>query len=146
MERSNLPRRSQPHLLVESVLELREEVGFYLSFQDEEVFQGLDLPQEEGDSSPAIALLWLSLKFQTLLTSLRHPQHQKQFLSILAGRQSCIPPDQCTLQGKHPHQPLSLDQEEDLEYLPILPQLPIHPVHLKLHPVSGQHLLLPHRH
>ena len=55
-ERSNLPRRSQPHLLVESVLELREEVGFYLSFQDEEVFQGLDLPQEVGDGSPAIAI------------------------------------------------------------------------------------------
>ena len=56
MEQSNPPRRSQPHLLAESVLELREEVGFYLSFQDEEVFQGLDLPQEEGDGSPAITI------------------------------------------------------------------------------------------
>ena len=43
--------------MAESVLELREEVGFYLSFQDEEVFQGLDLPQEEGDGSPAIAIM-----------------------------------------------------------------------------------------
>ena len=56
VERSNLPRRSQPRLLAESVLELREEVGFYLSFQDREVFQGLDLPQEEGDGSPAITI------------------------------------------------------------------------------------------
>ena len=56
VEQSNLPRRSQPCLLMESVLELREEVGFYLSFQDEEVFQGLDLPQEEGDGSPAITI------------------------------------------------------------------------------------------
>ena len=57
VEQSNLPRRSQPCLLVESVLKLREEVGFYLSFQDKEVFQGLDLPQEKGDSSPAIAVM-----------------------------------------------------------------------------------------
>ena len=57
VERSNPPRRSQPCLLAESVLEHREEVGFYLSFQDEEVFQGLDLPQVEGDSSPAIAIM-----------------------------------------------------------------------------------------
>ena len=87
---------------------------------------------------------WLSLKFWTLLMSLRHLQHQKQFLSILAGRQSCIPPNQCAQQGKHPHQPLSLDQEEDLEYLPIPPQSPVHPVCLKL--CHHQHLLLPHGH
>ena len=42
---------------MESVLELREEFGFYLSFQDEEVFQGLDLPQEEGDGSPTITVM-----------------------------------------------------------------------------------------
>ena len=42
--------------MAESVLELREEVGFYLSFQDKEVFQGLDLTQEEGDGSPTIAV------------------------------------------------------------------------------------------
>ena len=31
------------------MIELREEVGFYLSFMDEEVFQGVDLPEEDGD-------------------------------------------------------------------------------------------------
>ena len=56
-EQSNPLRRSQPRLLAESVLDLREEVGFYLSFQDKEVFQGLDLPQVEGDGSPTIAIM-----------------------------------------------------------------------------------------
>ena len=50
--------------------------------------------------------LRLSLKFWTLLMSLRHLQHRKQFLSILAGRQSCIPPDQCMLQGNTPPTPV----------------------------------------
>ena len=53
-ERSDLQKRGQPCLLAESVVELREEIGFYLVFQDEEVFQGLDLPEEEG-SPPVIA-------------------------------------------------------------------------------------------
>ena len=33
--------------------ELRREVGFYLSFTDEEVFQGVDLPEEEGSKPSA---------------------------------------------------------------------------------------------
>ena len=47
-ERSDLQKQCQPCLLAESVVELREEIGFYLVFQDEEVFRGLDLPKEEG--------------------------------------------------------------------------------------------------
>ena len=47
-------KRGQPCLLAESVVELREEIRFYLAFQDEEVFWGLDLPEEEG-SPPIIA-------------------------------------------------------------------------------------------
>ena len=56
-EQNNLPRRDQPCLLAESVAKLRREVGFYLSFTDEEVFQGVDLPKEEGGkpSAPATA-------------------------------------------------------------------------------------------
>ena len=46
-------KRGQPCLLAESVVELREEIGFYLAFQDEEVFQGLDLPKEE-DAHPVV--------------------------------------------------------------------------------------------
>ena len=56
VEQSNPPRKDQPCLLADSVVELREEVRFYLSFQDEEVFWGLDLPKEEGDGPPAIAI------------------------------------------------------------------------------------------
>ena len=53
MEENNLPKRDQPHLLVESIVELRREVGFYLSFTDEEVFQEVELPQEERSSLSA---------------------------------------------------------------------------------------------
>ena len=56
-EQNKPPRRDQPCLLAESVAELRKEVGFYLSFTDKEVFQGIDLPKEEGSnpSAPATA-------------------------------------------------------------------------------------------
>ena len=50
MEQNNPPKRDQPCLLVESIAELRREVGFYLSFKDEEVFWGIDLPKEEGNN------------------------------------------------------------------------------------------------
>ena len=40
------PKRNKRHLLVESIMELRREVKFYLSFTDEEVFRGVDLPKE----------------------------------------------------------------------------------------------------
>ena len=36
----------RPHLLAESVKELREELRCYLSFSDEEVFKGMALPEE----------------------------------------------------------------------------------------------------
>ena len=49
-EENNPPKRDQPCLLVESIVELRREVGFYLSFTDEEVFRGVELPQEERSS------------------------------------------------------------------------------------------------
>ena len=37
-KQNNLPTGGEPHLLVKSVLELREEVKWYLSFTDDEVF------------------------------------------------------------------------------------------------------------
>ena len=57
MEQNNPPRRDQPHLLVESIAELRKEVGFYLSFMDKEVFGGIDLPKEEGSNPSAPATI-----------------------------------------------------------------------------------------
>ena len=50
-EQNNPPARGEPHLLVRSVLELREEVKWYLSFTNEEVFWGVALPKEEGEES-----------------------------------------------------------------------------------------------
>ena len=50
-EQNNLLRGGEPHLLARSILELREEVKWYLSFTNEEVFWGMALPEEEeGDS------------------------------------------------------------------------------------------------
>ena len=51
VEQNNLPKRDQPCLLVESIAELRREVGFYLSFMYKEVFQGIDFPKKEGSNA-----------------------------------------------------------------------------------------------
>ena len=51
VEQDNLLARGEPHLLVRSVLELREEVRWYLCFTDEEVFWGMALPKEEEEES-----------------------------------------------------------------------------------------------
>ena len=51
-EQNNLPTRGEPHLLVRSVLELREEVWWYLSFTNKEIFKGVALPEEEEEESP----------------------------------------------------------------------------------------------
>ena len=50
-EQNNPPARGEPHLLARSVLELREEVRWYLSFTDEEVFRGVAPPKEEEEES-----------------------------------------------------------------------------------------------
>ena len=52
VEWKNPPKKDQPCPLAESIAELRREVGFYLSFTDEEVFWGVDLPEEE-ENKPA---------------------------------------------------------------------------------------------
>ena len=52
VEQNNLPAGGEPCLLVRSVLELREEVKWYLSFTDEEVFWGVALPEGEEKESP----------------------------------------------------------------------------------------------
>ena len=51
-EENNPPAGGGPRLLAESVLELREEVKWYLSFTDEEVFWGVALPEKEEEDSP----------------------------------------------------------------------------------------------
>ena len=46
VEKTNLPTQGQPHLLVGSVLELREEIKCYVSFPDEAIFSSMALPEE----------------------------------------------------------------------------------------------------
>ena len=52
-EQKNPPKKDQPCPLAESVAKLRREVGFYLSFTDEEVFWGVDLPEKEENKPKA---------------------------------------------------------------------------------------------
>ena len=52
VEQNNPPKKGQSCLLAESMAELRRKVGFYLSFTDEEVFWGIDLPGEEESDPP----------------------------------------------------------------------------------------------
>ena len=52
-EQRNLPKKDQPCPLAESVAKLRREVGLYLSFMDEEVFWGVDLPEKEENKPSA---------------------------------------------------------------------------------------------
>ena len=57
-EQNDLPTGGEPHLLVESVLELREEVKWYLTFTDEEVFWGvaiLEADEEKSSTTPSPA-------------------------------------------------------------------------------------------
>ena len=51
-EQNNPPTMGESRLLAESVQELREEVRWYLSFTDKEVFKGVALPEEEEEESP----------------------------------------------------------------------------------------------
>ena len=48
----DLPAGRKPHLLAKSMEELREEVKWYLSFSNEEVFKGVALPEGEDDQNP----------------------------------------------------------------------------------------------
>ena len=52
-EQNDLPTGGKPHLLAESVLELRKEVRWYLTFTNEEVFWGVTVPEVEDESLAA---------------------------------------------------------------------------------------------
>ena len=47
--------RGEPHLLAESILKLRKEVRWYLTFTDKDVFQGVAVPEAEDipESTPS---------------------------------------------------------------------------------------------
>ena len=55
-EQNDPPTGGEPHLLVKSVSELREEVNWYLTFTDEEVFWGiaiLEVYEEKSSTTPS---------------------------------------------------------------------------------------------
>ena len=52
VEQNNPPAGGEPHLLAKSILGLREEVKWYLSFTNKEVFWGVALPEKEEEDSP----------------------------------------------------------------------------------------------
>ena len=45
VEQNDPPSGGEPHLLAEGILELREEVKWYLTFTNEEVFHGVAIPR-----------------------------------------------------------------------------------------------------
>ena len=51
VEQNDLPTGGEPCLLAKGILELREEVKWYLTFTDEEVFRGVAIPEEYEEKS-----------------------------------------------------------------------------------------------
>ena len=52
VEKANPPTQGQPHLLAGSVMELREEMKSYISFTDEDIFDGMALLEESPITQP----------------------------------------------------------------------------------------------
>ena len=100
-EQSDPQKRCQPCLLAESVVELREEIGFYLMFQDEEVFWGLDLPEEE-DVHPVIAAA--AITEMEDITDIPEASPALQVASKYAGWEMVL----------HPSQPVHITREMPL--------------------------------
>ena len=100
------PAGGGPHLLAESMKELREEVKWYLSFSDEEVFWGVALPKKEEDQS-----------LKTLSADIpRHPVYQSQprrgeTQSFWGRKKFCIHPNQLWLLGRSLNHPRPQGQE-----------------------------------
>ena len=102
-KQNSLLVRGKPHLLVESVLELRKEVDFYLSFTDEEVFQGVVLPKEEGEGRP--------LNPRIADTPVEHcmfkPMPEEKVLQY-AGREKVLHPSQPMVAAGETPQPMRM--------------------------------------
>ena len=52
VEKANLPTQGQPCLLAGSIVELREEMKWYVYYTDEDVFSGMALPEESPVTQP----------------------------------------------------------------------------------------------
>ena len=99
VKQNSLPAGGEPHLLAKSMLELREEVKWYLSFTDEEVFWGLPSPRKKRrrvqrpfplQTSPKHPMCW------------SHPQ-KREPQSFWDGRRYYTHPNQWWLLGRSPN-------------------------------------------
>ena len=99
-EENNLPAGGGPQLLVENVLELREE-KWYLSFTNEEVFWGVALPEKEEEESPKTLSATDIPKAHCVL----EPAPEKRAQSFWGGRKYYTHPNQWWLLGRSPNHP-----------------------------------------
>ena len=98
--------RGKPELLAESVMELREEVKWYLSFTNEEVFQGVVLPEEEEDESLK------TLSTDVPKAPICQSQHPKGGAQSFWGQRKCYTcPNQWWPQGRSLNLPRLQSQE-----------------------------------
>ena len=127
VEEIDLPAGGRPHLLPKSVKELREEVKCYLSFPDEEVFQGVALPKKEDDQSletpPA------NVPKTPCATD---PAMERISPKFLGWEKFCIPPDQWWPLERSPNHPRPKVQELDQFSSPGLDQQSLQPLYQRL--------------
>ena len=95
VEENNLPAGGGPRLLAESVLELREEVKWYLSFTNEEVFWGVAFPKKEEEESP---------KTLSAADHVPEPAPEKRAPNFL-GWEKVLHPSQPVVAAGEMHQP-----------------------------------------
>ena len=101
-EQNNPPAGGEPRLLAKSIQELREEVRWYLSFTNEEVFQGVALlEREEEEENPRASAVTTVPKVPHVL----EPPPEERAPKFWDGRKCCIHPNQWWLLGISPNQP-----------------------------------------
>ena len=108
-EQNDLPTGGKPHLLVESVLELREEVTWYLTFTDEEVFRGVAVPEAEEEKS----LTTSSPTDIPKMPPVPELQPKERTLKFMGEDKVLHPSWPVIATEETPSQPRPQDQEED---------------------------------
>ena len=101
VEQNNPPAEGEPHLLARSVLELREEVKWYLSFTDKEVFSGWLCPRKKKRIVPRPLVPLTSPRHTACLSECWRGEPQSSW----DGRRCCSHPNQWWLPGTSLNQP-----------------------------------------
>ena len=125
-KQNNLPKRNKRCLLAESIMELRREVEFYLSFTDEEVFRGVDLPKIE-ESCPMTPATTDIITTTDIPSSVPKPMPEKKAPKY-AGWEKVLHPFQLVLAaGEIPQPPMMLKwrgrAQQLTQTIPISPPL-----------------------